>query len=510
MMVDDTPFFREVTRRICGNLDIESAMADCLPYLKKFFPVEIMLLNTYDPDLGAIRNVAQVTGDPGAAKAYDIIPLPPEVREWKATASLDVTVKIVDDHQTDMIAREVAKHIDINDWSSLVMRLVVSDHHLGVLVLSSRGKGIYTQTHARRLLEVHDPFAIAMSNALKHRELMQLKDMLADDNRYLNRELMQLSGDHIIGQDGGLKWVMEQVAQVAPGESPVLLLGETGVGKEMIANAIHGASPRKEGPFIKVNCGAIPESLMDSELFGHEKGAFTGAFERKRGLFERADGGTIFLDEIGELPMAAQVRLLRVIQHREIDRVGGRQPVRVAIRVVAATHQDLEGMIAAQQFREDLWFRLNVFPILIPPLRSRPSDIPDLIHHFIHRKAKALKLFRIPSIAMGEIDRLMTYPWRGNVRELENLVERALIRHKGGMLFFEEMPATPVVYPATKSASEDMDLNRAMAAHIRKALTMTGGKIHGPGGSAELLNINPSTLRNRMKRLGIPHGRRYS
>ncbi len=504
-MVDENQFFREVTRRICGNLDIEKALLDCLSYLKEFIPVETMLLNTYERDIGAIRNIAQVSESP-MERWYDTIPLPPDVRAKILKKTPSFKVKIVDDPETDQIARVVAKHTNIDKWCSLVMHLEVAEFHLGVLVITCKGRGKYSQEHARLLLEVHDPFAIAMSNALKHKELKQLKDMLADDNRYLNRELMQLSGDRIIGREAGLKWVMEQVAQVAPGASPVLLLGETGVGKEVIANAIHDASPRKNGPFIKVNCGAIPDSLLDSELFGHEKGAFTGAFEKKRGLFERADNGTLFLDEIGELPLQAQVRLLRVIQHQEINRVGGVRSVRVNIRVIAATHRDLEGMIADNRFRTDLWFRLNVFPILIPPLRDRPSDIPDLVHHFIRRKARALRIPLTPSMAMGEMERLMNYPWRGNVRELENLVERALIRHKGGMLFFEDMPSGATPSPLTEQPREDLDLNLAMAAHMRKALTLAGGKIHGPGGAAELLRINPSTLRNRMKRLGIPHG----
>ena len=505
-MVDENQFFREVARRICGNLDIEKALFDCLSYLKAFIPVQTMLLNTYEPDIGAIRNIAMVSKSPGA-KWFDTIPLARDARAKIIKKDPSFKIKIVDDLEDDPIAREVATYANIKNWCSLVMHLEVAGDHLGVLVLTCRGKGKYTPKHTRLLLEVHDPFAIAMSNALKHNELKQLKDMLADDNRYLNRELMQLSGDGIIGEKAGLKGVMEQVALVAPGESPVLLLGETGVGKEVIANAIHATSPRKDGPFIKVNCGAIPDALLDSELFGHEKGAFTGAFEKKRGLFERADNGTIFLDEIGELPLAAQVRLLRVIQHREIDRVGGIQPVRVNIRVVAATHRHLEEMISARRFREDLWFRLNVFPILIPPLRSRPSDIPDLVHHFIRRKARALNIPLPPPIAIGEMKRLLGYPWRGNVRELENLVERALIRNKGGMLFFEEKPATTTPYTSTAQPSDDMDLNRAMASHIRKALTLAGGKIHGPGGAAERLRINPSTLRNRMKRLAIPHGR---
>ena len=214
--------------------------------------------------------------------------------------------------------------------------------------------------------------------------------MLADDNRYLYDELRSVSGDEIIGSDFGLKTVMEMVRQVAPLDSPVLLLGETGTGKEVIANAIHYSSPRKDGPFIKVNCGAIPETLLDSELFGHEKGAFTGAISQKRGRFERADKGTIFLDEIGELPLQAQVRLLSVLQTREIERVGGTSPIPVDIRIISATHRDLEEMIASRRFREDLWFRLNVFPITIPPLRQRREDIPALLHHLMERKSREL------------------------------------------------------------------------------------------------------------------------
>ena len=242
-----------------------------------------------------------------------------------------------------------------------------------------------------------------MSKALEHQEIIRLKDMLADDNRYLFDELRSASGDEIIGSDFGLKAVMRMVQQVAPLDSPVLLLGETGTGKEVIANAIHYSSPRKDGPFIKVNCGAIPETLLDSELFGHEKGAFTGAISQKRGRFERANKGTIFLDEIGELPAQAQVRLLRVLQTKEIERVGGTTSIPVDIRIISATNRNLQEMIASGRFREDLWFRLNVFPIMIPPLRQRREDIPALVHHFIERKSKELKLTERPVLAPGAI-----------------------------------------------------------------------------------------------------------
>jgi transcriptional regulator with GAF, ATPase, and Fis domain len=355
--------------------------------------------------------------------------------------------------------------------------------------------------------------SIAMSNALEHQEVIRFKQMLADDNKYLLDELRSVSGDEIIGADFGLNMVMRMVEQVAPLDSPVLLLGETGTGKELIANAIHSSSPRKDGPFIKVNCGAIPETLLDSELFGHEKGAFTGAIGQKRGRFERANKGTIFLDEIGELPAQAQVRLLHVLQRKEIERVGGTHSMPVDIRVISATHRNLQEMVGSGQFREDLWFRINVFPIMIPPLRQRKGDIPSLVHHFIHRKSMELKLKERPRLASDAIDRLVAYDWPGNVRELENTIERALIQHgAGGPLSFEALLPLEVSRHGgiVQGPGRDESLDRlkdVTVRHIRNALEKANGKISGPGGAAQILDINPSTLRKRMKKLGIPYGR---
>jgi transcriptional regulator with GAF, ATPase, and Fis domain len=297
---------------------------------------------------------------------------------------------------------------------------------------------------------------------------------------------------------------------VAPTESPVLLTGETGVGKDVIANAIHLGSRRRGGPFVAVNCGAIPESLLDSELFGHEKGAFTGALSRKRGRFERADRGTILLDEIGEMPPEAQVRLLRVLQHREIERVGGTERIPVDIRIIAATNSDLPAMVEAGRFREDLWFRINIFPIDVPPLRDRPSDIPALVQHFVERKAAELKLGQTPRLAPGAVEQLIAYDWPGNVRELENLVERAMILHRGEALRFDDLDATLPSRADARSPDGDqgvLDLDTVNRRHIQRVLSMTDGKIHGPGGAGELLGINPNTLRYRMRKLGIPFGR---
>ena len=394
------------------------------------------------------------------------------------------------------------------------MDLHLEEMRLGILHLFAEGKNRYTTAHAKLISLLHEPFAIAMSNILQHQEILRLKDILADDNRYLRRQLMEITGDTIIGADFGLRGVMEMVQQVAPLNSPVLLMGETGVGKEVIANAIHFTSTRKNNPFIRVNCGAIPENLIDSELFGHEKGAFTGAITRKRGRFERAHTGSIFLDEVGELPPAAQVRLLRVLQQREIERVGGTEMIPVDVRIISATHQNLEAMVQSGKFREDLWFRLNVFPIMIPPLRQRIDDIPALISHFVERKSRELKIEQVPKFTREVIENLQAYHWPGNVRELENFVERALIQATAGRQV-EEMPFKRLAtvndgVPEVSSGQNKnhiKPLDEATAIHIKKALTATNGKIEGTDGAAYLLRLHPSTLRGRMRKLGIPYGK---
>jgi transcriptional regulator with GAF, ATPase, and Fis domain len=337
---------------------------------------------------------------------------------------------------------------------------------------------------------------------------LQLKDILLDDNRYLQQELHRQAGEEIIGANFGLKHVMGKVDQVASLATPVLLLGETGVGKEVIATAIHKMSKRKNGPLIKVNCGAIPDSLMDSELFGHEKGAFTGAVSQKRGRFERADGGTIFLDEIGELTPGAQIRLLRVLQDKEIERVGGTVSIPLNIRVIAATHRNLEDMLSDKTFREDLFFRLNVFPIVIPPLRDRRVDIPLLIQYFITKKSHEMGFAKIPVASQEFIERLLTYKWPGNVRELQNTIEHALIASKNKPIIFDNFDEVEYRSKAQGPTKAFQPLEQLLAQHIREALGITGGKVGGKKGAAKLLNMNPSTLRSKMMKLNIPFGRK--
>jgi len=513
MKVDENEFFRQGASRICGSLNIEKALLNCMEYIQVLVPVSEMTLSVFEPDLGILRNLAWVTRI-GPNKPYPAIPLTKEaIHEIEASQESWKEVRIFNELDDHPIASLLSRYLNLSHASALAMNLTMEGQRLGSLGLVADGKGTFTQAHADLISLLREPFAIAMSNALRYEELAKLKEMVDAENRELNRELRGLSKDEIIGADYGLKDVMEMVRQVAPLNSPVMLLGETGVGKEVIANAIHYISPRREAPLIKVNCGAIPDNLVDSELFGHERGAFTGAITQRRGRFERADKGSIFLDEIGELPPAAQIRLLRVLQHKEIERVGGTRTIPVDVRIIAATHRSIEEMLRSGRFREDLWFRMNVFPIMIPPLRYRREDIPALVHYFLEKKSRELKCYPRPTVSANGMERLKAYQWPGNVRELENLIERELIRNRGegntGSLAFRnfdllEKGATVGLLPDIHDNLVTLD--EAMSQYIRRALRRTKGKIYSTGGAAELLGLNPNTLRSRMRKLGIPFG----
>jgi transcriptional regulator with GAF, ATPase, and Fis domain len=509
MTIDENDFFRQATLRICGNLDFEIALQECLIYLKSFMPADRIHLNLYDRGLTALKTVAIATPTE-SQRVNTVLPLDEKGRKFLDDPNLP-PARIITRPSEDPVSGAFAHKMGLKlDYSNLIVYLKIKGTKVGNVVLFAEGFDRYTGDHLKLFSTLNEPFAIAMSNALRYDEVIQLKDLMADDIRFLHRKLQRFPGDEIIGGDFGLKEVMEMVQEVAPMDSPVLLLGETGAGKEIIANAIHALSLRKEGPFIRVNCGAIPETLIDSELFGHEKGAFTGAIRQKRGYFERADRGTIFLDEIAELPPQAQVRMLRVLQDKEIARIGGTEQIKVDIRIIAATNQILQEMVKNGQFRSDLWFRLHVFPIMIPPLRDRKEDIPALINYFIERKAKDLRLPIPTAVAPGAIEPLMDYSWPGNVRELENVIERALILCKGGPLTFKDIVwgenGEDPVKPKTEK-DDFLTLDILIARHIRRALKSTKGKINGPGGAADLLGIKPNTLRHRMDKLGIPYGR---
>jgi transcriptional regulator with GAF, ATPase, and Fis domain len=510
MLVDENKFFRDAVSAICRNLDLEVALQNCLMHLKSHMPADMCQLNIYDRGLETIRVLALAT-ETEAKRCDIIVPLDDTGRKHIRETPVESTI-IVDWPEAKALFRPFSKVAKMwPEYSMMVMHLSVQDVSPGNLVLYAKGAHRFTEKHRRLYSILNDPITIALSNIRRYDELSRLKDVMADDLQYLRKKLLDGADVKIIGEKFGLKGVLDMVREVAPLDSPVLLLGETGVGKEVIVNTIHTMSRRRDAPFIKVNCGAIPETLIDSELFGHEKGSFTGAVARKRGCFERAGGGTIFLDEVAELPLQAQVRMLRVLQEKKIVRVGGSEEIDVDIRVVAATHQNLSEMVAQNRFRADLHYRLNVFPIVIPPLRERKEDIPGLVHHFLAKKARELQIHNPPAVAPGAVDALFEYDWPGNVRELQNVVERALILNKKGPLAFNEIVWTEA--GSVKNASEPdrhlfPSLDFVNARHIREALKATGGKISGPRGAAALLGINPNTLRHRMRKLGLYHGKK--
>jgi hydrogenase-4 transcriptional activator len=316
--------------------------------------------------------------------------------------------------------------------------------------------------------------------------------------------------DRLIGGDTGLAAVMARARMVSRSNAPVLLFGETGTGKEIVARAIHEHSAFRSGPFRRVNCGAIASELIDSELFGHEQGAFTGAVSRRKGWFEQADGGTLFLDEVGELPLAAQVRLLRVVQDGEVVRVGGERPVRVNVRIVAATHRDLPAMVEKQTFREDLYYRLSVFPIVIPPLRDRPTDIRAFAEYFAERAANRFGLRAVP-VSDADLQVLAAYRWPGNVREIAAVMDRAVLIGQGQTLNVaaalgadaRSADPPPPSSPDDRPIAAIEPLDSIIRRHIEAALRHVHGRIEGPHGAARLLRINPHTLRARMRKLKI-------
>ena len=324
---------------------------------------------------------------------------------------------------------------------------------------------------------------------------------------YLREELRSRSElSEIVGESDGIWKVLRNIDVVSPTDSTVLILGETGTGKELVARAIHRNSKRKNGPFVRVNCAALPESLLESELFGHEHGAFTGATEKRTGRFELADGGTIFLDEIGEMPLPAQARLLRVLQEQELERVGGSKTIRIDTRVVAATNRNLLEMSEEGEFREDLYYRLNVFPIQIPALRERKEDIPTLVRSFLKKLAGRLGK-QIEHVPTGVLQLLQDYRWPGNVRELENVVERAMILSPGDTL---QLPTNAITTGKRKAAKDSLrPLAEMEAEHIQSVLQHTNGIIAGEQGAAKILDMNPNTLRSRMQKLNIKVERRH-
>jgi len=507
------PLLLEVWREACRHIDIRESVSRIAPLLVNRLPADLVLVRRLDVPRSCVET--EGSGAPG--------PLSVPVRTRN-----DCSLQEIEHLLRWCRAGEVIRR-DAEEASRRLPGLLppgVTGHVLagslnratepvGLLILIARHPRRFRTEHEAMVLALLEPFAVALENDRQLHELQQLREAVEADNRSLLSRLgRQDISDSVVGAETGLRSVMERVELVAPSDAPVLIIGETGSGKEVVARAIHKGSPRAAGPFLRVNCGAIPPELIDSELFGHERGSFTGAVSLRKGWFERADGGTLFLDEVGELPLAAQVRLLRVLQDGSFERVGGQRQLRVDVRVVAATNRDLKTMVTGGRFREDLWYRVAVFPIQIPPLRERIDDIPAMAAHFALRAAKRLGTTSlVPSPADNEL--LVLYPWPGNVRELAAVVERAAILGNGRRLEVakalgvntelapvEEIPLQPSP-PPPAGVERIARLDDAAARHIESALSRTNGRVEGPNGAARLLGINPNTLRGRMRKLGV-------
>jgi len=378
--------------------------------------------------------------------------------------------------------------------------LLSHNRALGALNVGRRTEDSFAQDDIDLLGQVAQQVAIAVDNALAYRQIGELKDKLAEEKLYLEAEIRtEYIFEEIIGESAALKEVLKQLEVVAPTDSTVLIQGETGTGKELIARALHKLSGRRERTFVKLNCAAIPTGLLESELFGHEKGAFTGAIAQRIGRFELADGGTLFLDEVGDVPLELQAKLLRVLQEQEFERLGSTRTIRVNVRLVAATNRDLNQMVAEKQFRSDLYYRLNVFPITVPPLRERTADIPVLVRYFAQQYARRMnkQIESIPSEAMNV---LVGYSWPGNVRELENFIERAVILSQGTQL---HVPVAELAKAKGAVPSGIATLEMAEREHIERALREANWIIGGPAGAAIRLGMKRTTLQSKLQKLGI-------
>lgn len=503
--------FRElllsVWREACRHIDIAESTAAVSELLTPLLPVNLLIVRRFDP----AHRLMETVGMGGSAVTGEVPAERQTMSESRARAFVAwVRSGRLQRHSGESDRLPIPWALPAGASEEALAGPLTSEHGtMGVVILAGAGMNRLNSKQQQAVTMLLEPLSAALENHVRLHELSALRAAAEADRRSL---LQRLGRDEIVedivGAEGGLRGVMERVDLVAPSDAPVLLLGETGSGKEVVARAVHARSPRSGGPFVRVNCGAIPPELIDSELFGHERGAFTGASATRRGWFERADEGTLLLDEIGDLPPAAQVRLLRILQEGTFERVGGEETLHADVRIISATHRDLPALVQAGKFREDLWYRIAVFPIVIPPLREHRDDIPGLAAYFIERAARRFGL-HAPAVSPEQIALLQAYDWPGNVREFASVIDRAVILGDGETLdvraaLGEGRERTPGRTSVETSATSDVGtLDDAMRSHIVRALERTRGRIEGPDGAASLLAINPHTLRARMRKLGI-------
>lgn len=530
-----TELLLSVWREACRHWELPESVGRVFEHLANALPLSALLLRRLDLEHSALETAAASGVRPTADLRGRTVLTPVQLKQllaWHAKGGV--------------LRRALVKHGTLGEalWpveapiDALAGPLKDTSGPGGVLLLLAQPGADFSTADETLAAELLEPFAVALENDRRLHEITALRAAAEADREALLHRLgrKDVKTERIVGAEAGLRHVLERVDLVAGSDVPVLILGETGSGKEVVARAIHTRSPRSAGPFIRVNCGAIPPELIDSQLFGHERGSFTGAVETHEGWFERADRGTLFLDEIGELPTAAQVRLLRVLQDGLVERVGAKRSLVVDVRIVAATHRDLPAMVRAGSFREDLWYRINAFPIPLPALRERPEDIAALACHFAEKAATRFGLTLVMPTP-EDLRLLCAYDWPGNVRELATVIDRAALLGNGRCLEVAKAlgvsaalgaangrppalapPAPRAARPQTDapaptpresgallqpSAAATPSLDEVMRAHIEAALAATLGRIEGPFGAARRLNINPHTLRARMRKLQI-------
>ena len=501
----------DVWREACRHLAVEDAFERIAALVGSRLPADVLVLRRVDPERRRIETVPAGRGGrtahAGAERTECTAQQLDELLRWARRGAVL--------RCGPMTKQQLGQVIPPRGiWADVVAGPLLDDERvMGLLVAAVASPRQFTAEHEALVGRLLEPCAVALVNDARWHELVRLREASEADRRaLLSRLERDTIADTIVGADAGLRQVMEKVEQVAPTDAPVLLLGETGTGKEVIARAIHARSRRAGGPVVRVNCGAIAPGLIDSELFGHVRGSFTGAVAERKGWFERADGGTLFLDEVAELPLDAQVRLLRILQDGTYERVGGQRTLHVDVRIVAATHRDLRERVAEGSFREDLWYRIGVFPLHLPALRDRLEDLPALAAHFAWRAGMRLGGHPLAPAA-HDIELLLDYPWPGNVRELATVIERAAILGDGKTLDIRRSlggppePADSRTPTAREPAESILPLDDAIRRHIIQALRATGGRVEGSRGAALLLDVNPHTLRARMRKLGIDWAR---
>lgn len=498
----------QLSNALLANMDVRQLLGTFSASIREVIPHDAATLGMYDADSKSL--VVQFLGNDGKGGGSD------EMKRLDLRVSVEgspaghvfrtreavVLEKLSDSGYTS----EGIRHLtDLGMQSAVWVPLIYRGETIGTLAVSSRQQGAFSQAEADKLIDFADQVAIAVNNAKAIRQLTEVRDRLDQERQYLEEEInLENRFEDIVGESTGLRQVLQQIETVAPTDATVLIQGETGTGKELLARAIHRLSSRRDRTFIKLNCAAIPAGLLESELFGHEKGAFTGAIARKMGRLELAHEGTLFLDEVGELPLDLQPKLLRALQEREIERIGGTRPIAVNVRLIAATNRDLAKMVQEKQFRADLFYRLKVFPISAPPLRERSGDIPILVRHFVamHGRRMGKVIQTIPDATM---DALVRWKWPGNIRELENLLERAVILTKGSVLY---VPLAELEAPMEEDEEEepgagDTTLHSAEREHILRVLRECKGLIGGSGGAAARLGLKRTTLNSKLKKLRI-------